>query len=179
MATTLTRPMTVEEFDKLPETGPFYYELHKGELVQVPRPNHGHYRTQHQLRRLLETAAGDSGIVETEFAFRALPEHEFRVADVAYVSQERWDQIDPKDNLRGAPDLVIEVLSPSNTAAEMSKRERLCLENGCREFWVVDADLRQVKVSTPDGITTTYRDGQEIPLRLFGSASLKVNAIFS
>jgi Uma2 family endonuclease len=149
MATTLTRPMTVEEFAALPETGR-RFELHNGELFQ--------------------------GI---EFAFRALPEYEFRIADVAYITKERWDQIDRKSNLRGAPDLVVEVLSPSNTAAEMSKKKRLCLENGCREFWVLDADLRQVEVSTPDGITTTYRDGQEIALRLFGSGTLKVNDIFS
>jgi Uma2 family endonuclease len=179
MATTLTRPMTVEEFDALPESGPFRSELHNGELVQMSAPNHEHYCIQRRVRRLMEAVAGESGVVDIELAFRALPEYEFRIADVAYVSQERWDQIKPKDNLRGAPDLVIEVLSPSNMASEMAKKEKLCLENGCREFWVIDADLRQVKVSTPDGITTTYRDGQEIPLRLFGNATLKVNAIFS
>jgi Uma2 family endonuclease len=92
---------------------------------------------------------------------------------------ERWEQIKPEDNLRGAPDLVIEVLSPSNTAAEMAEKEKLCLENGSKEFWVVYPKLRQVKVSTPDGITTTYRDGQEIPLRLFGGGTLQVSAIFS
>jgi hypothetical protein len=64
--------------------------------------------------------------------------------------------------------------------AEMAEKEKLCLENGSKEFWVLYPKLRQVKVSTPDGITTTYRDGQEIPLRLFGTAAtLKVNAIFS
>jgi len=73
---------------------------------------------------------------------------------------------------------VIEVLSPSNTAAEINEKEKLCLENGAKEFWVLDADLRQVKVSTPDGITTTYRSGQEIPLRLFGAGALKVDDIF-
>jgi hypothetical protein len=36
-----------------------------------------------------------------------------------------------------------------------------------------------VKVSTPDGITTTYRAGQEIPLRVFGSGALKVDDIFA
>jgi Uma2 family endonuclease len=179
MATTLTRPMTVEEFAALPETGPFHSELHNGELVQVPVPNHEHYCIQRRVRRLLEAAAGESGVVDTELAFRALPEYEYRIADVAYVSQERWDQIDPESNLRGAPDLVIEVLSPSNTAAEMAEKEKLCLENGSKEFWVLYPKLRQVKVSTPDGITTTYREGQEIPLRLFGGATLKVSAIFS
>ena len=127
----------------------------------------------------LEGAAGDLGVVAMEFTFRPLPEHEVRVADIAYVSRERWEQTDPEDNLRGAPDLVLEVLSRSNTAAEVFDKEKLCLENGCREFWVVDSDHRQVEVSTPDGITTTYRAGQEIPSRLFGGGALKVEAIFA
>jgi Uma2 family endonuclease len=179
MATTLTRPMTVEEFDKLPETGPFCYELHNGELVQVTKPKLKHHVLQEHLLEMLRTASAGNGHVSMELAFRALPEYELRVADVAYVSQERWDQIDLEDYLHGAPDLVIEVLSPSNTAAEMAEKEKLCLENGSKEFWVVYPKLRQVKVSTPDGITTTYRDGQEIPLRLLGGGTLQVSAIFS
>jgi hypothetical protein len=43
---------------------------------------------------------------------------------------------------------------------------------------VVDLVLRQVKVSKPDGITRTYTAGQEIPLELFGSGTLSVDAIF-
>ena len=43
----------------------------------------------------------------------------------------------------------------------------------------VDPALRQVKVSTPDGITRTYRSGQEIPLSLFPSGTLAVDAIFN
>lgn len=59
-----------------------------------------------------------------------------------------------------APELVIEVLSPSNTVEEILEKEGLCLENGCREFWVLDAKRRQVRVSTPDGLTRTYHGGR-------------------
>ena len=175
---TITGLMTVEQFLRLPEAGPFYYELRHGELVRVTRPRFKHLRIQRQLRKLLESFARDSGVVEIEVAFRALPEHELRVADVCYISRERWEQIDPEDWLAGAPDLVIEVLSPSNTATEINDKEKLCLEHDCREFWSVDIDLRQVKVSTPEGITTTFRAGQQIPLRIFGGGSLAVDDIF-
>jgi Uma2 family endonuclease len=172
--------MTVEEYTQLPEaSGEFYYELHHGELVELTYPKARHTKTQRLLRKLLELAAGDAGIVETEIPFSALPEYEVRVADVAFVSQERWEQMAPDVYLQGAPDLVIEVLSPSNTVEEILDKEKLCLENGCLEFWVVDAKRRQVKVSTPDGLTRTYHDRQEIPLTLFGSGSLKVDAIFA
>ena len=171
--------MTVEELRRLPESGTPFCELRHGELVKVTPPKFKHRLIQNRLVDLLRPLAPAGGYVSMEFDFRALPEHELRTADVAFVTKERFEAIDPEDNLHGAPDLVIEVLSPSNTAAEMNEREKLCLENGCQEFWVVDSDLRQVKVSTPDGITTTYRAGQEIPLRLFGGGSLRVDAIFA
>jgi Uma2 family endonuclease len=170
--------MTVEEFRALPETGPFYYELRHGDIVRVTRPKLRHHLLQDRLVELLRAGAPAGTYVSMEVAFRALPEYELRVADVAVVSKDRFEQADPNDNFRGAPDLVIEVLSPSNTAAEMFDKEKLCLENGCSEFWIVDGALRQVKVSTPDGITTTFSAGQEIPLRVFGGCVLKVDAIF-
>jgi Uma2 family endonuclease len=178
MATT-TGLMTVEQFRQLPETGPFYYELRHGELVSVVRPKLKHHLIQERLRDLLKPQAPAGSFVAYEVAFRALPEYELRVADVAWLSAERFQQADPEDNIRGAPDLVIEVLSPSNTAVEINEKEKLCLENGAREFWVVDPDLRQVKVSTQDGITTTHRPGQEIPLRVLGAGVLKVDDIFA
>jgi Uma2 family endonuclease len=180
MADTTTRLMTVEEYSRLPKgSEEFCYELHHGELVKVCRPKPKHYKIQWRLQHILEHLADDAGFVGTELAFRALPEHELRVGDVAFVSKERWEAVDPEAYLQGATELVIEVLSPSNTAEEILDKEQLCLQNGCREFWVLDAKRRQVKVSTPDDLTKTYHEGQEIPLTLFGGGSLKVDAIFA
>ena len=85
-----------------------------------------------------------------EVSFRPFPEHELWAADVAYLSAARFRQADPEDNIQGAPDLVIEVLSPSNTASEMLDRERICLANGAREFWVVDPASCLIRVITHD-----------------------------
>jgi Uma2 family endonuclease len=180
MAAVPTQLMTVDEFRKLPEdSGPVYHELRHGELVAVTRPKFKHHRIRSRVRDLLKAVAPAGSFVEYEVAFRALAEHELRVADVAFINPDRVALIDPDDNPHGAPDLIIEILSPSNTAAEMFDKEKLCLENGAKEFWVVDIDRRQVKVSTPDGHTVTYRNGQEIPLSLFGSeGSIKVDDIF-
>jgi Uma2 family endonuclease len=180
MAATIGQLMTVEEFRKLPEDqGPVYHELRQGELVAVTRPKFKHHLIQSRLRDRLKGISPTGAFVEYEVAFRALPEHELRVADVAFISAERVAVVDPDDHLHGAPDLVIEVLSPSNMAAEIYDKEKLCLENGAKEFWVVDPDRRQVKVSTPDGRTVTYPSGQEIPLPLFGNAKVSVDAIFA
>ena len=179
MIATTSQLMTVEAFSQLPhDDGPVYHELRHGEFVEVTRPKLKHFFVQRNLRRLLENVAVPESVVDTEFAFRALPEYELRVADVAWVSAERLKDVDRESHFRGTPELVVEVLSPSNSASEIYDREKLCLENGGREFWVVDPDRRQVKVSTPDGRTVTYQSGQEIPLPLFGNAKLAVNAIF-
>jgi Uma2 family endonuclease len=175
VATTTTKLMTFAEFEQLPDPPGHRYELHHGVLVKVPFPQFPHVRAQRQLRRLLESAAGNAGVVHTEMPYRPLPEREGWCADVAYMRTERWDSINRY--LMGAPDLVVEILSPSNTAAEMLDKRNICLENGSREFWVVDTDHRQVEVSTPDGHTITYKSGQEIPL--FFGGRLSVDSIFT
>jgi Uma2 family endonuclease len=177
---TTTHLMTVEEFRKLPEdSGGVYHELHHGEVVTMTRPKLKHSRTQTRIRRAFERIAEPGSYVEIEMAFRPLPEHELWCADVGYLSKERDAQADDDDNIRGAPDIVVEVLSPSNTAAEIDEKEQMCLANGAKEFWVANPKRRHVKVTTPDGRTVTYREGEEIPLPLFGpDAKIKVDEIF-
>jgi Uma2 family endonuclease len=183
VATTSTRLMTFEEFEKLPDHPHGHRcELRHGEPVFVPRPKHGHNSTQLRLLDLLGRAAGDAGKISMEMGFRPLPEHEYRIADVAFVAKVRWDGIPWDGNLSGSPELVIEVLSPSNTARGMRDKRKLCLETGSREFWVVDLDLREVEVSTAGGPSVIYACGQEIPLffaEKTGGCRLAVDAIFS
>jgi Uma2 family endonuclease len=170
--------MTVEEFRQLPEdSGPVYHELRHGEVIAVVRPKHKHFLIQRNLRQLLTAFAEPGSCLEIEVAYRPLPEHELWVADVAYVSAERFRQVDPDDNIRGAPELVVEVLSPSNTLAEISEKVRICLANGSLEFWVVDPVRAQVKVTTPDGRTVTWQASDEIPVPFGNHASVKVSDI--
>ncbi|MBI4902294.1 MAG: Uma2 family endonuclease [Acidobacteria bacterium] len=177
MASVQQALMTVEEFSRLPEEGPYAHELHGGVLVRVTRPKFKHTRIQRQLRKLLSAAARDE-LVEIEMPFRPLEEHEVRAADVAVVRAAREAQIDPDDYLHGSPELVVEVLSPSNTATEMYEKEQLCLSTGCEEFWVVDPKRRQVRVSR-SGSFAYYGPGQSIPLTVLGGGEIAVDSIFS
>jgi Uma2 family endonuclease len=179
VASSTTRLMTFAEFEKLPDPRGGHLELHHGEVIEVAPPKHGHQVTQRRLWRLLEPKAGTAGIVETEVGYRPVPEHEYWVADVAFVSRERWDSIPEDGYLEAPPELVIEVLSPSNRSAEMRAKKKLCLENGSKQFWVVDKVHREVEVSTPDGRTVTYKAGQQIPLFFAPGAHISVDAIFS
>jgi Uma2 family endonuclease len=171
--------MTVEQFRELPlDRGPWLHELRYGEIVTSTRPNSGEYKLQTRLAHLLETRAGQLGVVGIEMPFRAVPQFDLRAADVAFVSRERWDAIDPEDNLRGAPELVIEVKSESNTWAELSERASLCLANGCRDFWIVDETARTITAIAPDGKAVQYSSEGCVPLPLFGSDCLRVSDVF-
>ncbi len=118
MASSTTKLMTFAEFERLPDPpGGLRYELRHGEPVTVPPPKIEHSRVQWRIRRLLESAAGAAGIVDKEIGFRPRREYEWRVADVAFVSKARWDLAE--DYWEGAPEIVVEVLSPSNSATEM------------------------------------------------------------
>lgn len=179
MATTPIRLMTVEAFRQLPEpVGGLDYELRHGELVPVSRPKPKHHDVQTNLVDLLRPLIRQPGYLSMEAPFRAIPEHDLRAADVAFVAIERWRKALEAGDLFGAPDLVIEVLSPSTTASEMYDREQLCLDSGCQEFWVADIERRQVRVATPGGPARLYRSGQEIPLATCGGGLLAVELIF-
>ena len=139
--------MTVEDFRQLEERTGVRVELHHGEVVEMTAPKIKHWKIQERVRQIFAEALGGSGMAGMEFWFRPLPEHELWVADVAWVSWERFERIDEDDNLAGAPDIVVEVLSPSNTASEMLDRKAVCLDNGCAEFWLIDPKQRILEIT--------------------------------
>lgn len=168
--------MTVEQYRELPQREDVIQELHWGQVVTLTRPKMKHAKLQSRLVRLLRPKAEHLGVVESEVAFRALAEYDLRGADVAFVSQQRWEATPDDDNLAGSPELVIEVLSPSNTKREMQEKATLYLSTGAQEFWVVDAKRKIVSVLNRQG-TVVYETGQMIPLPQFDSV-ISVAEIF-
>jgi len=174
---TQTGLITVEEFLKLPEPKEGRTELHHGEVVFMPPPKRGHQRIQRRINALLTTLAGDRGAVETEMAYRPTPEHEVWVADVGYATWEREKASGEDEYLAGAPDLVVEVLSPSNTMDEINEKMALCLDNGCVSFWIVDAKRKRVSV-TEGNVTNHYGLSDSIRCAAL-PGSLPVREIFA
>ena len=169
---------TVDEYRQLPRRGDVVQELHWGRVVTLTRPKMKHSKVQYRLVELLRPVAAGRGIVAAELPFRALPEYDLRGADVACVSRARWDATGDDDNLSGSPELVIEVLSPSNTKQEMREKMALCLATGCEEFWVVDATRKTVSVALRGGESGLYRMGDSVRLQAF-DGEIAVAEIFS
>src|SRR6266568_4484150 len=139
-------PITVEQYEWIPDPPGGRYELHHGELVFVTYPVHEHKSLQRRMRKILEPLAEPRGfIVDTEYPYRPIPEHEVWGADIACVREDRH-RADPKW-LNGSPEIVIEVTSPSNSKAELGDKAMTTLNGqGAIEFWIVDAKTRTVTV---------------------------------
>jgi Uma2 family endonuclease len=174
---TPTQLLTVADFERLPEPlSGVRRELHHGELIEVTRPKLRHYELQIRLVREL-SARLPAYFVGMELVFRPRPEHEVWAADVGAVVLPRWESADRDGYLEGAPELVIEVLSPSNTVSEMLDKEAMCLSSGAHEFWLVDPVRRVVRVSSTSQPGQTYASGATIPLP--SGDTLAVDLIFS
>jgi Uma2 family endonuclease len=175
-AQSIPAPTTVEQYERIPDPPGGRYELHHGELVFVTYPVRHHKELQRRFRKLLEPMVETQGfLVDTEYPYRPLPEHEVWGADVACVREER-DAAETKW-LNGSPEIVIEVKSPSNTKAELSDKAMTTLNGeGAIEFWIVDAKAVTVTVHTRKGMSV-YHAGQSVPVAIFAGA-IEIDHLF-
>lgn len=147
MATTTL--ITAEELAAMPEDG-YRYELVRGEIVRVSPTGFEHLIIVGFLMRVLGSfvAEHDLGVVGGEGGFILDRDPDIvRAPDVVFV---RKDRLPPKDQRQSfvemAPDLAVEVLSPSDTATAINDKVLAYLEAGVRLVWVVDAMRESVSV---------------------------------
>jgi len=87
-----------------------------------------------------------------------------------------------KEGGRGAPDLVVEILSPSNTAIEMQRKFNLYHEAGVREYWVVDGEKMALTVYLFEGetcISRTYGEKDSVPVAVLDGLSIELESVFA
>jgi Uma2 family endonuclease len=102
------------------------------------------------------------------------------------TSPVRWDPSragitwDAWGFFTGAPDLAVEVVSPSDTASEIEQKVQDYLRSGTQRVWVVYPDSRRVQVYSPDGTSRGYREDAAIEDQdLLPGFSLSLGEIFS
>src|SRR5436305_3831040 len=135
--TTATGLVTAEDLLSMPDDG-WRYELVQGELRRMPLPGFRHGRIAHRIAVSLSNHVepDDLGIVvaaETGFLLHRDPD-EVRGADVAFVSKARYEaaSFSEEKHFPGAPDLAVEVVSPSDTYSEVEETVLACLRAGAR-----------------------------------------------
>jgi Uma2 family endonuclease len=143
--------LTYEDYLGFPEDG-FRHEIIEGEHYMSPPPLVRHQRILLRISYLIQSYLETHAIGEVLFAPVAVLLSEFNVfePDLLYLSHERAHQLTEK-NLQGAPDLVVEILSPSTKSRDKRLKREVYERTGVDEYWVVDPDLNLVDVYRRDG----------------------------
>lgn len=166
-----TRTMTADELFMMPHDD-FRYELVKGELVKMSPTGGKHGILTIRLGAALvqhveANNLGEAFGAETGFILTTNPDT-VRAPDAAFVSRERIPPGDfPEKFWPGAPDLAVEVISPSDTLYEVEEKIEEYLEAGVKLIWIVNPKKRTVTIYQPNIEPQTLReadtlDGREV-----------------
>jgi Uma2 family endonuclease len=157
--------MTAEDLLALPDDDK-QYELVEGVLIEMSPSGRPHSRDGLRIAtKLLNFVElhdlGEAYGADAGFILRRNPDT-VRGPDAALVRKNRLVELDDEGFLPLAPDLAVEVVSPSNTVNEMSRKVREYLDAGSAMVWVVEPVRRQVTVYTPDNMARIHRDGDTL-----------------
>jgi Uma2 family endonuclease len=149
-----TKTMTAEDLWRMPDDG-HDYELVKGELIEMVPPGGQHgdiaRRLAGKLGDLTDAHRLGRVLVETGFWLARQPDT-VRGPDISFITAERIPPGGlPVGFFPGAPDLAVEIVSPSDTASAIQAKVQDYLTYGTRLVWVVDPKTQTVTVYRPDG----------------------------
>lgn len=170
------RVYTVEDYMKLDDGQ--RYELVEGELIVVPSPRPKHQRVSGKIINQIENFLKETQLGEVYNAPIDVVLGGYVVQpDILFISRDRLDIIGEL-NIQGAPDLVIEVLSPATAAYDKKKKSQIYFKYGVKEYWLADPDQQLADVfmagekewrwagafDQDDVLTTALLPGLEISL---------------
>lgn len=170
------REYTIEDYMNMDDGN--RYELIGGELILVPRPRLRHQEISDELVTNIKIFLRQNPLGKVYSEVEVYLRGEPVTPDIVYISKDRLG-ITTELNIQGAPDLVIEILSPSTESYDRKRKSKLYFNNGVKEYWIVNADAKLVEVFTArehgwllinvfdqeDVLTTALLPGLEIPLQ--------------
>jgi Uma2 family endonuclease len=156
------RPVTFEEYRALPDDGP-RYQLINGELFMSPAPKLLHQYVIGEFFAAINDHVRRHRLGLAMFAPYdvKLTGHTAVQPDLLFFSTANQRAMGD-DYATGAPDLAIEVLSPSNRRIDLVLKRAIYADNGVAEYWIVDPSKRTVRVNLlHDGryVETTHTGG--------------------
>ena len=160
---TMATLLTVEDYMVLPEDGRHYQLIH-GELFMSPSPTRFHQHISLNLSFLISSwirGKGAGAVYAAPFDVH-LDEHNVFQPDLVYVSPGRLSILTDA-GINGAPDLVVEILSPSTRKLDLGPKKKVFAAHGVREFWAIDPNERTVDVFD-------LKADVEVPAQTFGDS---------
>lgn len=146
--------LTYQDYVLLPDDGK-RYEILDGDLYVTPSPTARHQRVSFNLSMALgqHVKANRLGEVLVAPLDVILADDSIAQPDILFISSERLPIV--TDWVHGAPDLVIEVLSPGTRERDRTLKRHLYPRHGVRELWLVDPEAKMVEVQSLDPATET------------------------
>lgn len=157
---------TWEDAQAMPDDGN-RYEAIGGELYVTPAPRLRHQRVSQRLEWALKEILVDGGYGELLHAPVGVvfPTGEGVQPDIVFVAAERASIL-TELAIEGAPDLVIEILSPGTTHRDRGVKLDLYERQGVAEYWIVDPDARLIETWRFDHDPRFERHLRRVPVRL-------------
>lgn len=170
---------TLDQFRQLPAADAFLFELNAGRLVREPRPGRRHGIVVARLcRALLDYADAHGGLVTTETGFvLAVEPPTLRGPDVAWLRQDPAPYGDADGFVSGAPDLAVEVVSPTDSATAIEGKVVEYLDAGAREVWVVYPASRRIRIETAAGESRSFGGDDVVVSDLLPDLRLAVGTV--
>ena len=139
--------ITWQDVQQMPDDGN-RYEAIEGDLYMTPSPSFRHQLVSWRLCSALDhyvVKAGHGLVLSAPFGVEFPATSEGVQPDILFVSRERYEII-AEGVVVGAPDLVVEILSPSTAGRDRNIKLRLYERQGVREYWIVDPDEAAIDV---------------------------------
>jgi Uma2 family endonuclease len=130
-----------------------------GQIIMTPPADFSHYRLAARLGRLLVAALGGESVQEAAVACEGFGT---LIADVVWCSPAFLAAHAHERVLQRAPEICVEVLSPSNSTKEIDEKTRGYLAEGAMEVWIVDPEGRTIAVHGPEGIKPASEFGVDL-----------------
>ena len=144
--TPTTIKLTYEDYVCFPDDGK-RHELINGEHYVTPTPFTQHQRISGNLSAAIhhhsqQTKQGRVFAAPTDVVFT---ETDVVQPDLLYIAKEQ-EHLITRENIQGAPDLIVEILSNSTRRRDERLKRNLYEQHGVKEYWIVDPELDSVKL---------------------------------
>jgi Uma2 family endonuclease len=179
-----SRQLTLSEYLALPDDDAWLDEVSHGYLIREPAPGNAHARLvsliTYRLMQYEEQHPGCGRVYAEGGVILADDPLTVRRPDVAFVRQSRVPPRESQSIFRGAPDLAIEVLSPSNRPSEILTKVAEFLEAGTPAVWVIDSARKLATVHDNASTTRVLAPPAQLQLdELLPGFSLYLSTLFS
>ncbi len=179
----LPPPLTIEHYQLLPENGP-RYQLIEGDLYMAPAPNRYHQEIAYNLEYILRAYVEQHPVGKLYHApfdvFLGL--HDVFQPDIVFISNERRSIL-TDSGAEGAPDFVVEILSPKTARLDRDNKRRVYATSGVRELWIISPETQQIEIflldRDPTQPSAIYRASDFFESSMFPGLRFDAQKIFA